>query len=268
MKFNILNNKKSALESDFDFPVFGCYLIPFIYYIGRLIFTLVCCGKTYVGGYYLIHNLYTYDHGFIARGLLGEGLSWFFDVLTDELLANLMLVINVCLAFACSLYIGRMLQYVRKDRYRFSLVVLIVLFIFVLADPIGFYYSDLKLDKILWSMSFVAVVFSQNKYGIYFIPVICIIATMINPVFLFCSMILVSIILLQEFCYSKYSVKNGIICGVSYVSMIALGLFSTASEKWVGFSTPAELIDFYFSRYAGTLDEETYHLFETEWLFN
>lgn len=268
MKFNMLNIRKSVLKSDFDFPIAGCYLIPIFYYLVSLIYYVVSYGKTYVGGYYLIHYLYTHDHGYIARGLVGEILSWFYDTLTDELLANIMLFINICLALSCSLYIGRMLQCVRKDKHRFSVVFLIVLVFFVYARPITFYFGDVKLDKILWVLTFIAVILSQNKIGIYFVPIICIVATMVNPVFLFCSMILISIILLQEFYLSNYSIKNGIICGVSYISMIALGLLGLVSEKWVGFSTPSEMIDFYFSRYAGTLDEETYQLFETEWLFD
>ncbi len=268
MKFNKLNNRKSAIKSDFKLPVIGYYLIPLVYFIGSLIYKVVRYGKTYVGGYYLIHYLYTHDHGYISRGLVGEVISWFFDIVTDELLANIILFINVCLAVSCSLFIGSAFRSVRKDRYSSAVLLFIVLVFFVLAAPINFYYDDVKLDKILWALTFISVVLSQNKIGICFVPFICIIATMVNPVFLFCSMILISIILLQEFHLNNYSTKNGVLCGFSYVSMIAIGLFAPISEKWIGFSNATEMLDFYFSRYAGVLDEETIQRFEIEWIFD
>ncbi len=78
-------------------------------------------------------------------------------------------------------------------------------------------------------------------------------------------MILISIILLQKFADSNFSVKNGIICGISYVAMIAIGLYGSISEQKLGFKTPDELIRFYFSRSAEGLPEE-YDRFATEWL--
>ena len=259
---------KPSPSTEFNFPLIGCYLIPLFYFIGTIIYVLARFGKIYVSGYYLIHYFYTYDHGYVARGLIGEILSWFFDTLNGEQLANISIFLNVCLALSCSLFVGKALHSVRKDKFRFSVICLIVLIFFVFAAPVKFYSADPKLDKNLWTLAFIAVILAQNKIGIYLVPAICIIATMINPVFLFCSMIMVSIILLQEFFSNGFSVKNGIICAVSYISMIAIALYGTFSRRAVNFSTPAELIDFYFSRYEGTLSEDVYHLFETEWLFD
>lgn len=268
MGFNKLKIAKPSSDTEFNFPVIGCYLIPLFYFIGTIIYVTERFGKIYVSGYYLIHYFYTYDHGYVARGLIGEVLSHFFDTLNDEQLADINLFLNVCFALSCTLFVGRALQSVRKDKYRFSVICLIVLIFFVFAAPVRFYSADPKLDKNLWTLAFIAVVLAQHRLGIYLVPVICVIATMINPVFLFCSMILVSIILLQEFFSSGFSVKNGIICAVSYISMIAAALYGTLSIKAVNFTTPAELIDFYFSRYEGVLSEDVYHLFETEWLFD
>ncbi len=268
MKFNGLNSKKSATEVEFNFSAIGCYLIPLIYFVGNLVYIVERYGKTYVSGYYLIHYIYTHDHGYISRGLVGEIISWFYDSVSAETLANIVLFFNVCLAISCSLYIGKAFQSVRKDKYRFSVLFFIVLVFFVFASPVNFYYEDIKLDKILWTLTFIAVILAQNKIGICFVPAICIIATMVNPIFLFCSMILVSIILLQEFYSANYSVKNGIICGIAYISMIVVGLIAPISEKYLGFATPTEMVEFYFSRYDGVIDEYTLHLFETEWLFD
>ena len=60
--------------------------IPFLYY----------CVKDLIptaSGYYLIHYVYTFDHGFVSRGLVGEIISWFFDTVTPELIHNILMSI-------------------------------------------------------------------------------------------------------------------------------------------------------------------------------
>ena len=127
MILNKLSTRKNIIDSEFDFPVVGCYLIPIVYFLGNLIYLYTRFGKIYITGYYMIHYMYTYKHGFVARGLVGEVISWFYDTITEEQLADINTFFTVCLALACSLYIGRMFHIVRKDKYRFSVLFLIVL---------------------------------------------------------------------------------------------------------------------------------------------
>ncbi len=238
-----------------------CYLIPFVCFSVNLIYLLLTGKITSVGGYYLIHLVYTYDHGFVARGLIGEIISWFTDVVTDEITLQIMIIFNIILLVCCSLFIGRMLTMVRNDKQRFQYLSLILIVIFVLGSPLNIYFQDSKLDKVLWALTFLSMFLINSSKGIYIVPFICILATLINPVFLFCSMILVSIALLQEFCESSHKIKNGIICAVSYITMIAIGLYAPISERFLGFETPREMIDFYFARYDKPLDPS-----EIEWL--
>ncbi len=245
-----------------------CYLVPFAFLGGKLTYYVLMQRIPSVTGYYLIHYLYTYNHGYVARGLVGEVISWFADTVTDRMTQGVVIFFSYLLAISASLCIGKALTAVRNDEKRFTWIVFIIIVAFILPMHFETYYHDVKLDKLLWALTFFAVFLHDRKYGIWFVPAFCIIATMVNPVFLFCSMILISIILLQEFHSSKYSLKNGIICAVSYISMIALGLYGTISEKWLGFSTPDELIDYYFARYDGVIDESIRERFLTEWLFD
>ena len=245
-----------------------CYLLPFLLLGGYLVYLIVNDDIFTINGYYLIHYLYTYDHGFIARGLVGETLSRFFDTVTPEIIYGTVVLFAALLMVSASLCIGKALSKVRDDEKRLSYVLAIIIVLCVLPMSFKMYYCDIKLDKMLWVMTLFAVFFADRKYGIWLVPVFCIIATLINPVFLFCSMILISIILLQEFRSSNFSVKNGIVCAVSYVSMIVLGLYGTVAEKWTGFTTPEELIDYYFARYSEPLTASEYNRFVTEWLFD
>lgn len=239
------------------------YLIPLVILCG---WALLIKPPT-VGGYYLIHYLYTYKHGFVPRGLVGEIISWFTDSVSDSMIQKLAVAFSLALAVAASLCIGKVLSKVKDDRQSFSVVLFLILVLCVMPGSFRMYFDQMTQDKLLWALTLFAVFLCDRKYAIWFTPLLCITATLINPVFLLCSMILIAVILLQEFKSSGYSVKNGIICAVSYLSMIAIGLFGALSEKKLGFQTPQELLDYYFSRYSGQLDAETRHLFIREWLF-
>lgn len=262
-----LSKGNFSVEKLFSSPIV-CYLVPFVCLGGYLIYCIAAKKIPPPSGYYLIHYLYVYDHGFVARGLVGEVISWFAQTVTDEMIHGVIIGFSALLMISASLCIGKALTKVRNDEKRLSWVLFMIIIVCVLPMSFKMYYADMKLDKMLWALTFFAVFLADRKYGIWVVPFLCITATLVNPVFLFCSMILIAIILLQEFHSSKYSAKNGIICGISYVSMIAIGLYGTISEKWIGFATPEEFIDYYFSRYGGGLTSGEYNLFATEWLFD
>ena len=238
--------------------------------LGAYLLVLFLQGKiTGAYGYYRIHYLYTYDHGYVARGLVGEVIGWFCDKVTDEVTQNVIFGFSVLLMLAAVLCIGRALNKVRDDaeRYRWTLLLLVV--ICILPFSLRGYYTDIKLDKILWVLTLFAVLLSGSKVGIWFVPVLCALATMVNPVFLFCSMILISIILLQKFYDSHYAAGNGAICLIAYLSMIALGLFGSIMEKHLGFTTPEELLEFYFARdFNGLPFAEEFQRFGEEWIMD
>ena len=257
---NMLRNEKV--------PSFICYLLPFVC-LGGFLFNLVLNNRIKPPeGYYLIHYLYTFDHGFVSRGLVGEIISWFFEKVSDDLTQKIVLLFSTFLMIVASLCIGRALNKVKSNMKLFCVVTLICLLISVLPGSFRLYYEDIKLDKVLWAITLLCVLLVRNKFTIWLVPFLCVLATMINPVFLFCSMILISIILLQELYYNNFSKKHAVICFVSYLSMIILGIYALVSEKYLGFSTPEELVNYYFSRYTGEIDIQTLESFKTEWLFD
>lgn len=243
------------------------YLLPFLV-LGSYLTKLVVSGELHgVDGYYLIHYLYTYKKGFIARGLVGEVLSHFFDTITYEITYTVVLVFSVLLLISSVLCIGRALTKVKDDRERFTWVLALIILLCIMPITFRTYFIDTKLDKLLWALTFFAVLLSENKLTIWFVPALCITATLVNPVFLFCSMILIAIILLQKFADSGFSFKNGLICFISYAAMIFIGIYGPIKQQNLGFESVDELIHFYFQRNASGLPEE-YDRFATEWLFD
>lgn len=244
-----------------------CYLFPFVVFGGYLLYCILGKLMPHASGYYLIHYLYTYDHGYISRGLVGEVISWFADTVSDDLTRWVMTGFSALLMLGMSLCIGKALSKVRFDKEKLSIILFIVVIVFMIPMPYKFYYTDMKLDKLVWALALISVYIADTKLGKWIVPFICMLATVVNPIFVFTSMILVAIILLQEFYASGYSVKNGIICGVSYVGIIALALLAPISEKWVGFENATEMSEYYLARYAGTFNEEMKGLFDY-WLMD
>lgn len=244
-----------------------CYVIPLILSGIAVGWYLLKNGMPGVGGYYMIHYLYTYNHGYIARGLVGEVLSLLFDNISDNIMSGTVFVFSVLYALTFALFSGSVLRRCLGDTERLTFTALIIAVLYASPATFRMYMGDIKPDKLLWVFTFMAMLVLDKKYLFWLAPVFCIIATFVNPVFLFMSMFLISIAMLREFVVSGYSKKYGIICAVSYVLMIAIGVYGVISEKFVGFETPREMVDYYFSRYTGSVDID-YESFETEWLFD
>lgn len=259
-------DKQNKLRKIADSPL-TCYAVPFLGLGGWLLYLILSGSIGSVKGYYLIHYLYTYDHGFVSRGLIGEIISWFHDTVTDDITRTVITIGAVLFMLGAVLCIGKALNKAKSDRDTFVWTLSFIIFLCIIPITFRLYYTDIKLDKFLWALTLFAVFLAGTRFGIYFVPVLCLLATIVNPVFLFCSMILISIILLQKFYDSKFSVKNGIICGISYISMIAMGLYSAISEKWLGFTDVHQFMEYYFSRYEGGLPSSI-EKFESEWLFD
>ncbi len=260
-----LNDKIAKAGSIFEKAVFSklfCYLLPFLG-LGSYMLTQDVYPAT---NYYLIQYLYTYDHGYVSRGLVGEIISWFADTVTDELTQTLIVAFSWVLIVAVSLCMGKALSLVRNDKEKFCRVLFVLATAAVLPFSFRLYSTSIRLDKLVWAVTLFAVFLSDRKFGIWLVPALCVLATMINPIFVFTSMILIAIILLQEYYSSGYSKKNLVICILSYGLIIVFALLVPISATKLGFETPAEMFDYYFARYAGEVSEETYNLFMNEWL--
>jgi hypothetical protein len=244
------------------------FIVPFICVSAYYVYLIITQSLPFAQGYYEIHYLYTYNHGFISRGLVGEVLSLFFDKITPEITKYVIFGFSVFLIAAASLCIGSAVNRAKSDKDRWTSVIVLIIVACILPVSFRVYLMDIKLDKILWALTLLAVFLTDKKVGIWFTPLLCIIAVLVNPVFLFCSMLLIAVILLQLFYESKYSVKNGIICLLSYVSMAAVGLLSALSEKFVGFSDPYQMADYYFSRSDTQMVGELRQKFGEEYLFD
>lgn len=262
-----MNNKIQRAESVFERVIYSkafCYALP----LAVLGIWLLTQTVPSVGGYNLIQYLYTYDHGYVSRGFVGEVISWFANTVTDELTQKINTGFSWFLAVTAALCIGKTFAAVRDDKQKYCQVFLVLALMCALPFSLSQHLVDVKLDKLVWAITLLAIFLSDKKFGIWLCPVLCALATVINPVFVFTSMVLVAIIMLQEFRSNGYSKKNLAICIISYATIIVIALIAPISQQYLGFETPKELVDFYFARYGGTVDEELYYNLVNEWVLD
>ena len=243
---NILNKEK--LEGFAQSRLF-CYLAPFAALSVCLIYMIATGKVDFSRGYYELQYLFTYDRGFMARGFIGEVISWFAKTVTPDIIKAVVNIGSALLVAAASLCFGSILEKTRDNPEVFKTAALIIAILCVAPFTFRIHFEEMKVDKFFWAASLFAIYLSNKKIGIWFVPALCFIATLINPVFLAGCVFLVSIILLDECGRSGFARKNVIICGVSYVGMIALGIYSIKSTAVHDFATPLEMVEYYFSRY-------------------
>lgn len=249
-----LSAVRSGAESFFGSRVF-CYLAPFAALAVYLIYLVAAGEMEFSPGYYELSYLFTYDHGFLSKALVGEVISWFVDTVTPKNIMDVSLLGSVLLLIASSLCFGSVLDKTRENKETFNVALAIIVILCVAPFTFRDHFTEMKQDKFFWALALFAVYFSQFKFGIWLAPLLCFTATLINPIFMTGSMFLVAIILLQKCKDNGFAVKNIIICAVSYIGMIAIGIFSIMSGNKHGFADVYELIDFYFSRYSATLSD-------------
>ncbi len=266
---DILSDSLSAFFKRFaNLPNIVYYLIPFLALSVWLCTLVLSNSISTPHTYYLLLFLFTYDHGYIARGLFGEILSWFVDVLSDEIILEVIICLDFLLIIAVSLCIGKVLSKTKKNLETFSFVCFLCVCSFFLPLSYGDFFIDEKLDKIVWLLALFAVFCTGNKHLIWFVPAICIIATLVNPVFLISSMLFVSIILLYKYFKSRFSLKNLFLCISSYIPMLILGVSGPIMHKRLGFETADEMVSYYFSRYDKPLNPDILQRFASDWIFD
>lgn len=249
MSGNVFNKIKVKWESLISGNAF-CYALPFsVFFIWLLI--LLFTGKIQVArGYYIIHYIYTFDRGFISRGLPGEIISWFTDTVTPEMTMYISFALSAILALSSALCIGYTLKNVKNNNDTNKKVYLLLIILLILPVSFRTFFVDPKFDKLLWSLTLFSVLMSENRIAVCFTPFLCLLATAINPVYLFTSMFLISLVLLQK-CYdNSYSKINIFACVAAYSLMIGFGIFSAESQHHLDFNSGAEMIDYFFSRYS------------------
>lgn len=189
----------------------------------------------------LLTYLGDYSHGFMPRALLGEMISWFSDTVSLEILFSLSFAVCVLLCVSAALLGGYLIKHCENKTAVTAIIAIMLgspIFMPLFASWLGL------MDVYLILLTFIAFAFNENKILRYLIPVIAIICTAIHHAYLFLYMVPIAIALLYDFFKNKKYIRDGLLCGVTYISLISLGLFMVKARNADGFSSVDEMIDF------------------------
>ncbi len=193
----------------------------------------------------LLTYLGDYSHGFMPRALLGEIISWFSDTVSLEILFALSFTVCVLLCVSAALLGGYLIKHCENKTAVTAIIAIMLgspIFMPLFASWLGL------MDVYLIILTFIAFAFNENKILRYLIPVIAIICTAIHHAYLFLYMVPLAIALLYDFFKNKKYIRDGILCGVTYISLIVFGLFMVKARSADGFSSVDEMIDFMISK--------------------
>ena len=189
----------------------------------------------------LLTYLGDYSHGFMPRALLGEIITWFSDTVSLELLFALSFTVCVLLCIASALLGGHLIKHC-ENRTAVTAIIAVMLgspiFMPLFASWLGL------MDVYLILLTFIAFTLNENRLLRFFIPVIAILCTAIHHAYLFLYMVPLAIALLYDFFRNKKYIRDGILCGVTYISLIALGLYTVKARNADGFGSTEEMVDF------------------------
>ncbi len=188
-----------------------------------------------------ISYLGNYDNGFMPRALIGEIISWFTDFCSHKMLYSLSVAVSVLLCFAISLLGGQLIKASENKTTVISLVAIMVcspVFMPLFASWLG--VTDIYMILI----TLTAFAFNENKFLRFLIPVLLLAATAIHHIYLLLYMVPVAIALLYDFFKNKKYLRDGILCSVTYISLIAFGLICATNNYIDSFGSIDSIIEF------------------------
>ncbi|MBR6531934.1 MAG: hypothetical protein IKT61_05475 [Clostridia bacterium] len=186
-----------------------------------------------------------YSHGFVSRALIGEFFSWFTDYTSKKFLYSFCVVICVALIFAISLLCGQVLKSARnKDYVKVPVIIMLTSPIFLTLQESWIGIIDIH----LMLLTAVAFAFNENKFLRFLIPLTLVVATAIHQAYVFLYLVPICIAILYDFFKNKKFIRDGIICGVSYVAVIAVALYGVLSKTSKNLSGSRELVEYSLSK--------------------
>lgn len=269
MRFTLKNNNiKNNLTVSFQkINRFWFYFFPFVILSIPVIVIILTNNIPEVEGYYSMHYVLNYSRGYVGRGLVGEVLSWFFDILTRRVINICNMVFTELLVISASLCIGKSLEKTRENDESFLTVLFFILFLCFADFTVGIYYEDIKMDKLIWALTLFSLYCLENKFLTWLIPFFSIASVLINPVYCFTGFLLVAVALLYNFQNNSYSFKSGFILITTCFSVVLVTGVAPFAQTHLNFKDANEFLDYYYSRTDIELSQYVRNLFADEWLF-
>lgn len=194
-----------------------------------------------------------YSHGYMPRAFLGEVISWFTPTVSLELLWVMTFAVIVIMSITIALLCG---QIIKKAENKSAVVSVIAV---MLLSPIfmPLFSSWLGIvDIYLITLTLFAFILNESRFLRYLVPVIMLVCVAIHHAYMFLYMVPLAIALLYDCIRNKKYIRDGIFCGITYISLIAFALFTVMNRTASGFGSLDEMIDFMINKADFSLNKE------------
>ncbi len=201
----------------------------------------------------LLTYLGDYSHGYMPRAFLGEVISWFSDTVSLELLFGLSLTVLVLLCVAIALIGGYLIRHIENKSAATAIVTVMIgspIFMPLFSSWLGL------MDVYLILLTIIAFTLNENKVLRFTVPIIALLCTAIHHAYFFLYMVPLAIALLYDLFRNKKYLRDGLLCSVTYVSLIAFGLITVKTRTADGFSSVDEMVDFMLKKSEVPLSRE------------
>ena len=189
----------------------------------------------------------------MPRAFLGEVISWFSDTVSLELLFGLSLTVLILLCVAIDLVGGYLIRHIENKSAAKAIVTVMIgspIFMPLFSSWLGL------MDVYLILLTIIAFTLNENKVLRFTVPIIAPLCTAIHHAYLFLYMVPLAIALLYDLFKNKKYLRDGLLCSVTYVSMIAFGLITVKTRTADGFSSVDEMVDFMLKKSEVPLSRE------------
>lgn len=201
----------------------------------------------------LLTYLGDYSHGFMPRAFIGEIITWFTDTVSLGLLFTLSFVVCVLLILVTAVSGGYLIRHCENTGAVTGIIAIMLgspIFMPLFASWLGI------TDIYLVLLTLIAFALNENKFLRFGVPVVMLICTAIHHAYLFLYMVPVAIALLYDMFRNKKYLRDGALCAVTYISLIALGLITLRTRSETGFASVDEMTDFMIHKSEMPLSKE------------
>ncbi len=215
----------------------------FVFLMIQMFSFLSDVGETTV--WQMLTYLGDYSHGYMPRAMLGEILSWFTPTVSLELLWCVCVTVTVILIATISLLGGKIIKTAENKTAVIAIVTTMIaspIFMPLMSSWIGI------VDIYLILLTFFAFILNEKRFLRFLVPALMLLCVAIHHAYMFLYMVPLAIALLYDCFRNKKYVRDGIFCGVTYISLIAFALFTVTKRSASGFGSPEEMIDFMISK--------------------
>lgn len=182
-----------------------------------------------------------YSHGYMPRALLGEIFSWFTPTISIKFMCIASFAVCVVLCLLVAIVGGHL---IRKAEQKPSVIFLVALWI---SSPIFMPLMSGWLgivDIYFISFTLIAFIINENKFARCFVPVIMLTCFMLHQAYIFLYMVPMAIALLYDFFKNKKYIRDGLLCGFTYISLIVASLITLTNRTLSGFNSTEEIVDY------------------------